>query len=319
MWDIRENDREAILTKAELLAKLRTKNVDAQPTTGEIAVAVATCLQKATTKHSGGGIPITTREYSQLTELVQEKDSVIQQLKAELDETKTNREDNDKDDNISSQLMLMQQQMESLRQAYESLEKKYSAAVSELETYKQKLPSQQYSKDEVKAQTFEPGDIVRIVKSPIAALVNGIGIFKQVEIENTICGPREQAVVIINPSTKFQMPVYINNYQDSLVKMPLTEAELKQLVQAEYLADKNQELAEINEYFDEQINEAVYQLGRCLDRLGVPGWDKEGAYIDEDGFTHQKGIALSEGIKVMAEILAKLETCPSVFPEEIDF
>ncbi|MBE9224064.1 DNA cytosine methyltransferase [Phormidium sp. LEGE 05292] len=319
VWDIRENDREAILTKAELLAKLRTKNVDAQPTTGEIAVAVATCLQKPTTKHGGGGIPITTREYSQLTELVQEKDSVIQQLKAELDETKANRENNDKDDNISSQLMVMQQQIESLHQAYESLEKKYSEAISELETYKQILPSQPDSKDEVKAQTFEPGDIVRIVKSPIDALINDIGIFKQVEIENTICGPREQAVVILRPSTKFQMPVYISNYQESLLKMPLTEAELKQLVQAEYLANKNQELSEINEYFGEQINEAVYQLGRCLDRLGVPGWDKEGEYVDESGFTHQKGKALSQGIKAMAEILANVEPCQEGFPEEIEF
>ena len=69
VWDIRENDREAIITKAELLAKLRTKQFDVQPTTGEIAIAVSSYLHKYKTKHSGGGISITTREYNELTEL----------------------------------------------------------------------------------------------------------------------------------------------------------------------------------------------------------------------------------------------------------
>lgn len=322
VWNVtEEEDREPIIAKAELLAKLRTRQVFAQPTVSELAVACATILYKPTTKHSGGGLSITTREYSELTELVQEKDSVIRQLKAELDETKAKQEvsSDEKDDNISSQLTLMQQQMESLRQSYESLEKKYSAAVAELESYKQTLSSQQDSRGEVETPTFVPGDIVRIVKSPIAALVNAIGIFKQVEIEETICGPREQAVVIIKPGTKFQMPVYINNYQESLVKMPLTEPEFKLLARAEYLTTENEELSGRISYKDEKIDEAVYQLGRCLDRLGVPGWYKEGEYIDETGFSYQNGRALSEGIKAIAEILSKLEPCPEVSTEEIDF
>lgn len=65
------------------LAKLRTKPVEAQPTIGKLAIAIASYLHKFNTKHNGGGVTFTTCEYSELTELIQQQKATIQQLKAE--------------------------------------------------------------------------------------------------------------------------------------------------------------------------------------------------------------------------------------------
>lgn len=317
VWNITEDDREPIVAKAQLLAKLRTKQIFAQPTLAEIAVACATILHKPTTKHSGGGIPISTREYSELTELVQEKDTTIQQLKTELDNVKVKlaADQKDTDEPISSRLDYMQQDLETLRQSYQSIEQKYSTAITELESYKQLVQKQADQIDSLKkgnpdaattSQTLQLNDIVRIVESPHNALVNQIGIFKEVETEETIFGPREKAIVVLNPGTKFEFPSRIANYQKSLAKTQLTQAEFQLLVEAEELARQNKDLTETVSYKEEKIDSAVCQIGRCLDRLGVPGWHEKGVYIDDQVRTYSDGRALSEGVIAIAEILGKI-------------
>ncbi|MCL1476031.1 hypothetical protein, partial [Argonema antarcticum] len=309
--------------KAQLLAKLRTKQILAQPTLAELAIATATILHKSTTKHSGGGIPISTREYSELTELVQEKDSTIQQLKAELDEVKANRQAvaETPDNTISSQLNLMQKEMESLRTAYQSIEQKYSNAVTELESYKQLVEKQaseinvlkngntsvKVTEDSTPTETFQPNDIVRIIASSNQALVNQIGIFREVEIEETPLGTRERAVVVLDPGTRFQIPVRIANYQQSLEKLAITKSEFLVFAQAEDLVEQNKDLQTRIEHKESKIDEAVCQIGRCLAQLGVPGWYEKGVYIDDQGRTHSDARALEEGVKAIAEILVNIE------------
>ncbi|MCL1474467.1 hypothetical protein [Argonema antarcticum] len=329
VWNIVEDDREPIIAKAQLLAKLRTKQILAQPTRAELAIACATILHKSTTKHSGGGIPISTREYSELTELVQEKDSTIQQLKVELDNVKALQAADKKDTEapISDRLDDLQQEMESLRQSYQSIEQEYSRAMTELESYKQLVEKQADQIDSLTNSNpsvattppiFQPNDIVRIVENPNNALVNEIGIFKEVEIEDTICGSREKAVVVLKPGTKFQFPARIGNYEQSLAKIQLTTAEFKLLVEAEELARQNQDLTESVNYKEEKIDLAICQIGGCLNRLGVPGWYEKGVYIDPEGYTYSDARALEEGVKAIIEILVNIEAQPSysVQPDE---
>ncbi|MBD3558308.1 DNA (cytosine-5-)-methyltransferase, partial [Planktothrix sp. FACHB-1355] len=324
VWNIGEDDREPIIAKAQLLAKLRTKQIFAQPTLAELAIATATILHKPTTKNAGGGIPISTREYSELTELVQEKDSTIQQLKAELDEVKANRQTvvETPDNTISSRLDVMQQEMESLRTAYQSIEQKYSNALTELESYKQLTQKQASEINALKnsntsvqttdntstAQTFQPNDIVRIIANSNQALVNQMGIFREVEIEELPLGTRERAVVVLSPGTRFQIPVRIANYQQSLEKLAITKEEFLVFAQAEDLVEQNKDLESRIEHKESKIDEAVCQIGRCLAQLGIPGWYEKGVYIDSQGRTHSDAIALEEGVKTIAEILVNLET-----------
>ncbi|MFB2921243.1 hypothetical protein [Aerosakkonema funiforme] len=258
VWDIRENDREAILTKAELLAKLRTKNVDAQPTTGEIAVAVATCLQKPTTKNSGGAIPITTREYSELTELIQQQNTTIQQLKAELDEIKTAKQTNEE---IDAKLAQLQQTIT-----------EQAAEIERLQTENQ---TKQSDTTTTKTQPeFKAGDVVRITtRHSNPAYRNQLGIFQKSYLEENCCKQYTVAIILINPGTEKQQN--IEALPEALLPVDMTQTELRQLVKYESLTQK------VNER-EHQIGNAAYMIAKCLEKAGVPGWTEKGL-IDEEG------------------------------------
>ncbi|MFB2920708.1 DNA cytosine methyltransferase [Aerosakkonema funiforme] len=267
VWNLKEEEKEPIIAKAQLLAKLRTHEVDAQPTTGEMALAIASYLHKSNTKHNGGGIPITTREYSELTELIQQQNSTIRQLKAELDEAKSHQQQLNQEE-VNTKLTQLQQTI--------------TEQAKEIERLRSENQTKQPDKTTAKPQPeLNTGDVVRITtRHTNPAYRNKLGIFQKLWLKENWCRQYRVALILINPGTENEET--IEAFPDAILPIEMTQTELQQLAKYESLAQKVTELTQKINAKEHSIGNAAYMIAKCLEKAGVPGWTENGL-IDEEG------------------------------------
>lgn len=293
-------DSDAVLAKTNLLARLRVKDeLNPQPTIAELIIAIATYLHKPTTKHGGGGIPITTREYNELIELVQQQNRTIAALKSEIAEVKENSAPIDSNaianelTTLQLKLNQYQQLITSQEQQIKSLQEQVESAIEETVTIEN-------------TNIIEPGTVVKIVKHPIHA--GKLGLFTGSTTVNDWRFDEPVAVgkFVLKPGTKWQFPLEINNYADCVAPSNLTAEQYRQLVELELIAEECKKVKEELSFSQDAIEEAVYQLGKSLALANVPGWDNCGNFTDEDGTTLSGTNALRTGVTAIAELLSEV-------------
>lgn len=309
-------DTDVVLAKANLLARLRVKDeLNPQPTIAELIIAIATYLHKPTSKHGGGGIPITTREYNELIELIRQQNQTIAELKTEITQIQENAAPID-----SSAIMLhnaipnaselttlrlklnqYQQLIASQEQQIKTLQEQGQSAIDE--TVNSELSRTVTTEN---TNTIEPGTVVKIVKHPIHA--GKIGLFTGSTTVNDWRFNEPVAVgkVVLKPETKWQFPLEINNYAECVEPSNLTAEQYQQLVELELIAEECKKVKEELSFSQDVIEEAVYQLGKSLALANVPGWDNCGNFIDEDGTTLTGTNALRTGVTAIAELLSEV-------------
>ncbi|MFB2897416.1 DNA cytosine methyltransferase [Aerosakkonemataceae cyanobacterium BLCC-F50] len=297
-------DTDAVLAKANLLARLRVKDeLNPQPTIAELIISIATYLHKLTTKHGGGGIPITTREYNELIELVQQQNRTIAALKTEIAEVKENSAPID-NISIASELTTLQLKLNQYQQLINSQEQQIKALQEQVESASVTTIDETVTGET--NNTIEPGTVVKIVKHPIHA--GKLGLFTGSTTVNDWRFDEPVAVgkVVLKPGTKWQFPLEINNYTDCVEPSNLTLEQYQQLVELELIAEECKKVKEELSFSQDAIEEAVYQLGKCLALANVPGWDNCGNFTDEDGTTLTGTKALRTGVTAITELLSEV-------------
>ncbi|MFB2836493.1 hypothetical protein ACE1CA_18325 [Aerosakkonemataceae cyanobacterium BLCC-F167] len=297
-------DTDAVLAKANLLARLRVKDeLNPQPTVAELIIAIATYLHKPTTKHGGGGIPITTREYNELIELVQQQNRTIAALKNEIAEVKENSAPID-NISIASELTTLQLKLNQYQQLINLQEQQIKALQEQVESASVTTIDETVTVET--SNSIEPGTVVKIVKHPIHA--GKLGLFTGSTIVNDWRFDKPVAVgkFVLKPGTKWQFPLEINNYADCVEPSNLTAEQYRQLVELELIAEECKKVKEELSFSQDAIEEAVYQLGKCLVLANVPGWDNCGNFTDEDGTTLSGTNALRTGVTAIAELLSEV-------------
>lgn len=286
---------DAVLAKANLLARLRIKDeLNPQPTIAELIVAIATYLHKLTTKHGGGGIPITTREYNELIELVQQQNQTIAALKTEITEAQENAAPIDTN-TIADELTTLRQKLTQYQQLINSQERVESSVTTTSETV---------TTDDI--DTIEPGTVVKIIKHPIHA--GKLGLFTGATIVNDwrFAEPVTVGKIVLMPDTKWHFPLEINNYSECIERSNLTLKQYRQLVELELIADECKKVKEELSGSQDAITEAVYQLGKCLALANIPGWDDCGNFTDEYGKTLTGTTALRTCTSAITQLLDEL-------------
>ncbi|MFB2935898.1 hypothetical protein ACE1B6_11650 [Aerosakkonemataceae cyanobacterium BLCC-F154] len=301
-------DTDAVLAKTNLLARLRVKDeLNPQPTIAELIIAIATYLHKPTTKHGGGGIPITTREYNELIELVRQQNQTIATLKSEIAEVKENSASIDSNvladelNTLQLKLNQYQQLIVSQEQQIKSLQEQIESAIDE--TVNSEL-SQTVTTENI--NTIEPGTVVKIVKHPIHA--GKMGLFTGSTIVNDWRFDEPVAVgkFVLKPGTKWQFPLEINNYAECVEPSNLTPEQYQQLIELELIAEECKKVKDELSFSQDAIEEAVYQLGKSLALANVPGWDNCGIFTDEDGTSLSGTKALRTGAIAIYELLSEV-------------
>jgi hypothetical protein len=298
------NDSDAVLAKANLLARLRVKDeLNPQPTIAELIIAIATYLHKPTTKHGGGGIPITTREYNELIELVQQQNRTIAELKTEITQIQENAASIDTSA-IASELTTLQLKLNQYQQLITSQEQQIKALQEQVESSSVTIIDETVTVET--NNTIEPGTVVKIVKHPIHS--GKLGLFTGSTTVNDWRFDEPVAVgkFVLMPGTKWQFPLEINNYADCVEPSNLTAEQYRQLVELELIAEECKKVKEELSFSQDAIEEAVYQLGKSLALANVPGWDNCGNFTDEDGTTLTGRNALRTGVTAIAELLSEV-------------
>jgi len=297
-------DTALVLAKTNLLARLRVKDeLNPQPTIAELIIAIATYLHKPTTKHGGGGIPITTREYNELIELVQQQNQTIAALKTEIAEVKENSASIDSNA-IASELTTLQLKLTQYQQLIASQEQKIKSLQEQVESSSVTTIDETVTVET--SNIIEPGTVVKIVKHPIHA--GKMGLFTGSKIVNDwrFYEPVAVGKVVIMPGTKWQFPLEINNYAECVEPSNLTAKQYQQLVELELIAEECKKVKEELSFSQDAIEEAVYQLGKSLALANVPGWDNCGNFTDEDGTTLSSTNALRTGAIAIYEFLSEV-------------
>lgn len=295
-------DTDAVLAKANLLARLRIKGeLNPQPTIAELIVAIATYLHKPTTKHGGGGIPITTREYNELIELVQQQNQTIAALKTEITEHQENAAPIDTNA-IADELTTLRQKLTQYQQLIASQEQQIKALQEQVQS---SITTDETVTTE-DTDTIEPGTVVKIVKHPIHA--GKLGLFTGATIVNDwrFAEPVAVGKIVLMPGTKWHFPLEINNYNECIERSNLTLEQYRQLVELELIADECKKVKEELSGSQDAIIETVYQLGKCLALANIPGWDDCGNFTDEYGKTLTGTTALRTCTTAIAELLDEL-------------
>lgn len=297
-------DTDAVLVKANLLARLRIKNeLNPQPTIAEFIISIATYLHKPSRKHGGGGIPITTREYNELIELVQQQNQTIAALKTEITEHQENSAPIETNA-ITDELINLRQKLTQYEQLIASQEQQIQALQEQVES------SCVATIDETvttkNTNTIEPGTVVKIIKHPIHG--GKVELFTGTTIVNDwrFAEPVAVGKIVLMPGTKWQFPLEINNYGECIERSNLTAKQYHQLVELELTAQECKKIKEELSDSQDAITEAVYQLGKCLALANVPGWDDCGNFTDEYGTTLTGTSALRTGVTAIAELLGEL-------------
>ncbi|MFB2895395.1 DNA cytosine methyltransferase [Aerosakkonemataceae cyanobacterium BLCC-F50] len=295
-------DTDAVLAKANLLARLRIKDeLNPQPTIAELIVAIATYLHKPTTKHGGGGIPITTREYNELIELVQQQNQTIAALKTEITEHQENAAPIDTNA-IADELTTLRQKLTQYQQLIASQEQQIKALQEQVQS--SITTDETVTTDDT--DTIEPGTVIKIIKHPIHA--GKLGLFTGATIVNDwrFAEPVAVGKIVLMPGTKRHFPLEINNYNECVERSNLTLEQYRQLVELELIADECKKVKEELNCSQDAIAETVYQLGKCLALANVPGWDDCGNFTDEYGKTLTGTTALRTCTTAIAELLDEL-------------
>jgi DNA-binding transcriptional MerR regulator len=293
-------DPDLVLAKTNLLARLRVKDeLNPQPTIAELIIAIATYLHKPTTKHGGGGIPITTREYNELIELVRQQNQTIAALKTEIAEVKDNSAPIDSSA-IANELTTLQLKLNQYQQLINSQEQQIKSLQEQVESAIEETVTTENT------NTIEPGTVVKIVKHPIHA--GKLGLFTGSTTVNDWRFDEPVAVgkIVLKPGTKWQFPLEINNYAECVEPSNLTAEQYQQLVELELIAEECKKVKEELGFSQDAIEEAVYQLGKSLALANVPGWDNCGNFIDEDGTTLSGTKALRTGAIAIYELLSEV-------------
>ncbi|MFB2835492.1 DNA cytosine methyltransferase [Floridanema evergladense] len=297
-------DTNAVLAKANLLARLRIKDeLNPQPTIAELIISIATYLHKPSSKHGGGGIPITTREYNELIELVQQQNQTIAALKTEITEHQENSAPIDTNA-ITDELITLRQKLTQYQQLITSQEQQIKALQEQVESSCVATIDETVTTENT--NTIEPGTVVKIIKHPIHA--GKLGLFTDTTIVNDWRFAQAVAVgkIVLMPGTKWQFPLEINNYSECIERSNLTAEQYHQLVELELTAQECKKIKEELSGSQDAITEAVYQLGKCLALANVPGWDDCGNFTDEYGTISTGTSALRTGVTAIAELLGEL-------------
>ncbi|MFB2897814.1 DNA cytosine methyltransferase [Aerosakkonemataceae cyanobacterium BLCC-F50] len=297
-------DTDAVLAKANLLARLRTKNeLNSQPTIAELIISIATYLHKPSSKHGGGGIPITTREYNELIKLVQQQNQTIAALKTEITEHQENSAPTDTNA-ITDELITLRQKLTQYQELIASQEQQIKALQEQVQSSCVSTIDETVTTENT--NTIEPGTVVKIIKHPIHA--GKIGLFIGTTIVNDWRFAQAVAVgkIVLMPGTKWQFPLEINNYSQCIERSNLTPEQYHQLVELELTAQECKKIKEELSGSQDAITEAVYQLGKCLALANVPGWDDYGNFTDEYGTTLTGTTALRTGVTAISELLGEL-------------
>ncbi|MFB2917930.1 hypothetical protein [Aerosakkonema funiforme] len=306
VWKIAPEQQEPIIAKAQLLGKLRTFQVDAQPTTGELAIAIASHLYKSSTKRNGGGIQITAREYSELTELIQQQSITIQQLKAELDllreqqpSTGSTTATAKADSNTSEELSRLRQEIQALRQTYESLQQMYNAGNAQLAEYKQLvqektvLLSQQETASNTNSPAAPPKEKNNIGCDMRVIVVNHDtwGGYPGTVVQKWSRDPDSWWVVLDYIAAKGQTQKILLKTSSLIPELPEYEPLQKQLSKFEEkiieqrleLQEYRQIIAEKEQQKEKEIETIASEFGLVAELLGWSGWTTRGGYRSTDG------------------------------------
>jgi DNA (cytosine-5)-methyltransferase 1 len=297
-------DTDAVLAKANLLARLRVKDeLNPQPTIAELIIAIATYLHKPTSKHGGGGIPITTREYNELIELVRQQNQTIAALKSEIAEVKENSASIDSNV-LAEELTTLRLKLNQYHQLITSQEQQIKTLQEQVESSSATTIDETVTVET--SNSIEPGAVVKIVKHPIHG--GKLGLFTGSTTVNDWRFDEPVAVgkVVLMPGTKWQFPLEINNYADCVEPSNLTPEQYQQLVELELIAEECKKVKEELIFSQDAIEEAVYQLGKSLALANVPGWDNCGNFTDENGTTLTGTKALRTGVKAISELLSEV-------------
>ncbi|HEY9849111.1 MAG TPA: DNA (cytosine-5-)-methyltransferase [Leptolyngbyaceae cyanobacterium] len=338
VWNIAENEREPIIAKAQLLAKLRTHEVDAQPTTGEMAIAIASYLHKSNTKHNGGGIPITTREYSELTELIQQQNATIRQLKAELDLLRKEKSSPaaatvKADDNKTEELNQLRQDIQTLRQTYESLQQMHAAAnaqlaesqqlarektalLDEFKTTKSNSNSDSSTTNITRTNNIEIGARIIVINHDMWTGYAGeiVGKWERepdswwVLLDHLVAQGLTHKTLVKTSNIILEIPEHeplrkeLSNFEQTIIKQRQELQEYQQTV-----ADKEQQQ-------EKEIETIASEFGTLAQLLGWFGWSTRGDYRSTDG---QKYTGL-EAFKAFINDMGNASV-PDAMEEDIEF
>ncbi len=197
-----EADKKAILAKVTLPVRLRNPE-DTEPkfTAEQLTAAIASFLFKPAKKTGKSGIAMSTREYNEMMELLQQQHA----------------------------------ERQADREAAQERERELLAIIEELRREKE---TEKSAKPEPE---LKENDIVRVKTHRVPANVGKIGRFLGFEKQDNGLSEWIEAKILIDEGGKYPMPIFVKDWQAALESVNLTPAELVEINKSQSIAAEYEE------------------------------------------------------------------------------
>ncbi len=205
-------DKKMILAKAKLPVRLRNPG-DTEPkfTAEQLTAAIASFLFKPAKKTGNSGIPMSTRDFNELMELIQQQHA----------------------------------ERQAERESAQERERELLAIIEELRREKETEKNAQPEPE------LRENDIVRVKTHRVAANIGKIGRFLGFEKQDNGLAEWVEAKILIDEGGKYPMPIFVKEWQTALESVNLTPAELVEINRSRSIAlehiDQSRAIEELRE------------------------------------------------------------------------